>query len=158
MDNRDYEYLMGILPVGKENAIHQQELADLLGVTPAAAKRQVRKARNELKVPICSGRNGYWLAKDDNERKQFISSMQGQGISRMQSAKALTVDGIKGQMSFKECYKSDFAECTTDDFKSGNECIEDGAELLEDGTYLIVGFSNNLKGIEDFSNDQEEDT
>lgn len=148
MDNRDYEYLRDILPVGKENAMHQQELADLLGVTSSAAKRLVRKARNEYKMPICSGREGYWLAKDDNERKQFISKTQGEAYSRLQSAKALTPEDISGQITFLEyCEK---------DYKSGMDSLEDGTELLEDGTYLIIECSDNLKGIEDFSGDQEE--
>lgn len=79
------DFLLCVLPVGKENAIHQADLGKKLGVSPAAAKRMVRKAR-QAGMEILSGSEGYWLPQDNTERIAFKRLMQKQAISRFISS------------------------------------------------------------------------
>lgn len=93
------DFLLCVLPVGKENAIHQADLGQKLGITPAAAKRMVRKARQAGKE-VLSGSEGYWLPQDNTERMAFKRLMQKQAISRFISIKPTrnALNEISGQM------------------------------------------------------------
>ena len=95
--------LKHIIPTGKENAIHQSELADRLGVTPATAKEMVREARKDG-LCILSGVNGYWIAENDSEKRAFISLMHKQAVSRFESAKLIksTLSDANGQISLSD--------------------------------------------------------
>lgn len=108
--NNEYmcRVLYSILPAGIENALHQDKIASLLNIRPAAVKRLVRMARNEYRYPICSGRQGYWLAKDDLELQKFTSRHKGQAISMLQTSNALkSNDEIKGQITLSEYFSED---------------------------------------------------
>ena len=118
------------IPIGKANAIHQEKLADMLGVTPAAAKIMVRKARGQG-IKICSGKQGYWIAENDNDCQEFVNRMKRQGLSRLQSVSPLkqTLNDYDGQLCFEDIgiYCSGNLEGVT-------------ADDLEDGTDLIKGY------------------
>lgn len=73
------------LPKGKENAIHQKELAQFLGVTSATIKIMVKEARQQG-VQIISGNGGYWIAKDDLEKKEFVAIMRKKAFTLLESA------------------------------------------------------------------------
>lgn len=98
MDN-----LLCVLPIGKENAIHQAELGQKLGISPTAAKTRVRMARREG-LQILSGTEGYWLPKDDNEKRDFVKLMRKQALSRLVSSKPIkkALNEVKGQMSLTD--------------------------------------------------------
>lgn len=100
MDN-----LLCVLPIGKENAIHQADLGKKLGVSPAAAKNMVRMARREG-VQILSGTEGYWLPKDDIEKKEFVSLMRKQALSRLVSSKPVkrALNETKGQLNLSDVF------------------------------------------------------
>lgn len=103
----DYMNLVCALPVGKENAIHQEPLAKLLGVSCTALKKLIRSARNEG-VHIMSGKQGYYRPKDNNERRQFISNLQKQAATRFKTANIVkaalndTAVQIEGQLSIDD--------------------------------------------------------
>lgn len=101
--------LARIIPTGKENAIHQEELARVLGVSTAMAKIMVREARQNG-VVILSGVQGYWIPKDDTERKRFVATLKKQAFTRMKTAKQIQQDtkqepqNVPGQMELFEIY------------------------------------------------------
>lgn len=90
-----------IIPVGKENAVHLKELADSLGVSSGAVKKMVQKARQENNVEILSGSRGYYFPKDDDERKEFVSAITKQALTRLNTVKPIksTLNEFKGQMT-----------------------------------------------------------
>lgn len=89
-----------IIPKGKENAIHQEELARRLGTTADNAKKLVRLARAQG-LQILSGKCGYWIAENDAEKSEFVNLMRAQAFSRLRSAKPIrnTLNNISGQIS-----------------------------------------------------------
>ena len=95
--------LKNVIHIGKQNAIHQKELANRLGVTPATAKYMVRKARQNG-LQILSGVNGYWIAENDIEKREFIALMRKQAFSRLKSTKSInsTLNDSNGQMSLSD--------------------------------------------------------
>jgi biotin operon repressor len=99
----DFNYLYQYIPVGIENAIHQQDLAARLNTTPAAAKNIVRQARQQG-LQILSGVNGYWFAADENEKQAFVRLMQKQAFSRLKTASPIknTLKQIQGQMNLTD--------------------------------------------------------
>ncbi len=81
----DVNRLFCVIPVGKEKAIKQNELAEKLGCTPTQAKRLVKKAR-EQGMFILSGQCGYWLPRTKEEIDTFYNSLRKQGLSRLSTA------------------------------------------------------------------------
>lgn len=97
------DQLINALPIGKENAIHQKDIADLIGTTPDRVKKIIQYARKQG-FRICSGSDGYWIAKDEQEIQSFLKSMQNQAIKRFATIKAMN-DSLKecdGQMSLSD--------------------------------------------------------
>lgn len=96
----ELEKLLCAIPKGKENAVHNDELAKQFGVSIHTIKKQVQDARNK-KIPIVSDSHGYWLTDDRDEIKAFIGSMEKQGKKRLKTIKALkrTLNNIEGQNS-----------------------------------------------------------
>jgi len=82
------EELINKLPIGKENAIHQAALASILGVSSEKVKLMVRFAR-QSGAEILSGKQGYWIAKDDAERRAFISSFCRHASSRFKTTRLM---------------------------------------------------------------------
>ncbi len=99
----DINKLNGVIPVGKENAIHQKDLAYRLGIKPADAKMMVRKARQQG-LQILSGTDGYWFAADEEEKRIFVNTMRKQALSRLKTASPInkTIPHIQGQISLSE--------------------------------------------------------
>lgn len=99
----NYDKLISVIPTGKDNAIHQEELAEIMGVKPAAAKHMVMMARREG-IEIISGREGYWFTDNDKERMEFLNTMRRQAYSRLISSKPtkIVLNETKGQISLTE--------------------------------------------------------
>ena len=99
----EFSVLVGLLPKGKENAIHQKDLADLLNVKPHIVKYYVHKARREG-YEICSGKNGYYLPVNDDERREFYNMMKKSALSHFVSAKPVkhTLDTSSDQLSLTD--------------------------------------------------------
>ena len=92
-----------VIPIGKANAIHQKELANRLGVTPAEAKHMVRKARQQG-LQVLSGNDGYWFAADEEEKRIFVNTMRKPALSRLKTASPInkTISHLQGQISLSE--------------------------------------------------------
>ena len=76
------------LPIGKENAIHQKDMAHNIGVTPATIKIMVRDARKKG-AQILSGNCGYWIAKDDFEKKELVEIMRKKALTLSENARLI---------------------------------------------------------------------
>ena len=94
-----------IIPIGKENAIHQEQLANILSVSRSTAKEMVSEARKNGEE-ILSGRCGYYYAKDDEERKEFVNTLSKQAYTRLKTTRPIkhTLKTIKGQMSLSDAF------------------------------------------------------
>lgn len=80
--------LRNYIPQGRENAVHQNELALRMGCSTAALKYAVRKARRAGE-PIMSGVEGYWYTNNRCEMQAFTKSMTKQAVSRFASIKEI---------------------------------------------------------------------
>ena len=100
MDTQD---LKRVIPIGRENAIHLDKLAQALGVKEGKAKKIIQNARREG-MDIVSGQPGYWFPVDDNERKTYYCMLKKQAISRFKTIKPMgdTLKAFQGQMSITE--------------------------------------------------------
>lgn len=105
MDN--LERFVNLIPIGKENAIHQVHLAKLLGVSPEGAKQMVRVARQNG-YEILSGSCGYYRAQNDEERLQFVKLFSKQAYTRLNTTRLIrhTLSQINGQISLSDALNS----------------------------------------------------
>lgn len=75
-----------IIPEGEENAIHLKNIAERMGVNKARAKYMIQNARRDG-IEICSGQDGYFFAKDEEELRKFTVKLCKQGTERLKTAK-----------------------------------------------------------------------
>ena len=97
------KYWIHVLPFGEENAIHQKELAKRLNIKPDKLKAEIRAARIRG-VEICSTQAGYFLPKDDLERRRFVTMQEKQAITRFKTCKAIrdALRSSKGQITIDD--------------------------------------------------------
>ena len=102
-----------LIPIGKANAIHQKDLAQLLGVTPATAKTMVRNARADG-VQILSGSCGYYMAESDNDTKEFFSLMKRHAFSTLKTIKNIkcSLNETSGQITLSDIVNKQSEEDT----------------------------------------------
>lgn len=74
------------IPIGKDCAIHQAELAENLGTDTNTLKRIINKLRMEH-ADILSGQVGYWRSDNPEEQAAFCRMQQRQALSRFMSIK-----------------------------------------------------------------------
>ena len=102
----DYiDKLRNYIPIGKDNAIHLNELAEKLGVKPSYVKKKIQEARREGKgSDIVSGSAGYWIAESEEERKAFETMLRRQALSRLKTTKPIrdSLKEYKGQISLTD--------------------------------------------------------
>jgi biotin operon repressor len=67
--------LYNVLGVGIENAIRQRDITDRTGFNSRTIRVLVNMLRKDG-YPICSGNNGYWIAKDEREISMTIARMK----------------------------------------------------------------------------------
>ena len=105
MDNI-IELLKANISIGKENAIHQIDLAEKIGVKSEVAKRYVQYARKKG-LFICSGKAGYWFAENDADLKAYENMARRQAITRLKTTKVIRhrLREYKGQMSITDTLK-----------------------------------------------------
>ena len=78
------EELLSLLSVGRENA----KTASTLRVEPRAIRYAVNKLRKDG-VPICSGNEGYWIARNTVELEQTISIFKAKYRDMLETAISL---------------------------------------------------------------------
>ena len=88
--------ILTALRYGKENAIHQTELAAAVGVSTARVKKIIRGLR-QGGFCIISDTSGYYMAETREEIRRFVGSMSKQAASRYGS-----ISGIKAAAAFNE--------------------------------------------------------
>ena len=111
-----YEILESAIPIGKENAIHQDDLDKILKSTSGTAKKMVRVLR--LKgVPILSGIQGYWRTDNKIEAERFLKSFLEEANSRLEIEKQIksTFDNKGGCMSHSEAFSKVSEEVTNNE-------------------------------------------
>lgn len=93
-----------VIPVGKENAIHLQELANIIGVSIQTVKEQVRKARNNGALICSNSYNGYWIAETRADILECIALMEKQAKTRFNTVRQMRIKcgEIEGQMKLEE--------------------------------------------------------
>lgn len=104
-DNIDM--LKAVIPTGKDNAKHQKELADIMGVSTYTFKKYVQNARRKG-VNICSGNDGYWITENEAELKAFNNMLKKQALTRLKTTKPIrdSLKEYKGQLTFKDTFTS----------------------------------------------------
>ena len=80
--------LINSIPTGQENAIHLETLCKKWGCSSQKAKKLIRAARFEG-MKICSGKDGYWIARSNIEGELFINGLRKQGYERLKTARAV---------------------------------------------------------------------
>ena len=102
-NSRLMDTLLQIIPTGKENALHQEEIANRLGISRARVKALIRAARDKG-IEILSGIHGYYYAKDDNEREEFAATISKQAYTRLKTAKPIkcALKNVSGQISLSD--------------------------------------------------------
>lgn len=103
--------LLEVLPIGRENAMHQKEIAERLGTKARRVKELVQQARKQGHQ-ICSGSEGYWIAKNDAEMQRFLQSMRKQAIQRFETTKAMNnrMNDFEGQISLSDTFSDNSRE------------------------------------------------
>ena len=96
----ELEKIVCAIPNGKDNAVHNETLANQFCVSIHTTKKAIQEARMQG-VPVVSDKSGYWITNDREELRTFIESMQKQGKKRFKTIKALkcTLNSIEGQES-----------------------------------------------------------
>ncbi len=91
------------IPVGKDHAIHQAELAKLLDVSCGKVKAMIKDARNNG-TEIMSSPRGYYYPKDDDERKEYVRLQERQALARLSTIKPIKdlLKEFKGQISLSD--------------------------------------------------------
>lgn len=75
--------------VGKKNAVTSRHLENLVGCASPTVRRVVNELRAEG-MKICSGKNGYYVARDDKDVSVTIRQMESR-IAIMQKA----IEGLR---------------------------------------------------------------
>lgn len=96
------EKLLTLIPQGRENAIHMNELCKRLHISGYKVKSVIRSLRKKG-FAIVSDTDGYWIAENKKEVADFIERMSKQATSRFSSVKALKSQckECEGQISFE---------------------------------------------------------
>jgi len=99
------------IPKGRQNAIHQDELSNLLGIDAGTVKKLIQREResgasiiDEKELFIVSGQCGYWLTDNITEVREYIRKEEGQAIKRFNTNKAYkrAINEYEGQLSINE--------------------------------------------------------
>lgn len=82
-----HERVWRILPIGRENAITTDRIADLLGLPRTRTNQKIRQVCTELREtmdrPVYSCNNGYYIAEEKADIDPYIDNMENR-IAAMQ--------------------------------------------------------------------------
>ena len=106
------DMLRAVIPKGKDNAKHQKELADIMGVSTYIFKKYVQNARRKG-MNICSGNEGYWITENEAELKAFNNMLKKQALTRLKTTKPIrdSLKEYKGQLTLADTL-TDISEVT----------------------------------------------
>lgn len=81
--------IVGLLPIGKENAVTTEELAKLSGCGSARELQQRIAYEREHGAIICSGSGrGYWRPKNRQEIQEFVNTMNARALNTLKAVKS----------------------------------------------------------------------
>lgn len=144
-----FERLLNLIPLGRENAIPQSVLAELLKVQVSALKSYVLSARLNGYFVI-GDQNGYYRPETLAEMVDYYQYMHQGAITRLRSLKPLK-DILKK-------YGVDKPENGLPLFVDGSELVEDRNPVKNSSKYkpfqtCLIFYTNDLF---DFSEPEEE--
>ena len=107
--------LKRFIPEGKENAIHLSELSNNMHMNESKVKKLIQKARQSGYLDICSSNAGYWISKDEEERKAFEKMLRRHALTCLKTTKPIrdSLKEYKGQISLSEASGGVSEEVTT---------------------------------------------
>ena len=87
-DNRQkHDYLLKVIPKGKEHAIQRRQLASMLNVNRREVSRLVMTARLD-EIIIALGGNGYYQPVTDDELREYHRTARKRAITILATLKA----------------------------------------------------------------------
>lgn len=97
--------VIDVLNVGKKNGIKQADLCEILKCTPDELKADVQRFRRkntDRSLFICSDTNGYYIAQDDSEIREFVSLLTKQATTRLETVREAKrmLEETRGQVKF----------------------------------------------------------
>jgi hypothetical protein len=69
--SKQFPFLSELIPIGKHEAISMTDLSKLIGLPPSDVRLMILNAR-KIGVLICSGDEGYYFPKNDDELKEYV--------------------------------------------------------------------------------------
>lgn len=82
--------LLSVIKTGKDNGIHQNKLALVMGWKPSEVKRLIQTIRINYDIIIISDDSGYYFPETDDDIRKFHNMMRKQAIQRL-----VTIRGIR---------------------------------------------------------------
>lgn len=95
--------IINAIPVGADNAIHLQRLAELAGCTDSTIKKRIQAARRQG-IIVLSGQKGYWKPTTLEEQRRFLLMMDKAAKARFSTTKPLRSElkRIPNQLNVEE--------------------------------------------------------
>ena len=69
--SKEFFFLTELIPIGKREAVSMTDLSKLIGLPSSEVRQMILNART-IGVLICSGDEGYYFPKDDDELKEYV--------------------------------------------------------------------------------------
>ena len=91
--------MLYIIRTGKDNAIHQNKLAKILGWKPCEVKKIIQKIRIDYNIIIVSDDSGYYFPETEDDIRKFYFMMKKQAIQRLKTIRCIRkyLGNCKGQ-------------------------------------------------------------
>lgn len=78
--------LLSMIPLGEENAIHMDDLANILDVEGRDVRREVLNLRKRGRI-IASSQNGYFIPTTNGELLRYYRKARGRALTTLSSLK-----------------------------------------------------------------------
>lgn len=69
--SKQFPFLSELIPIGKHEAISMTDLSKLIGLPSSDVRLMILNAR-KIGVLICSGDEGYYFPKNEDELKEYV--------------------------------------------------------------------------------------
>ena len=89
-----YDYLLALIPKGKENAVSNEALQGLLHQTRREVSQTIHDARMDGMI-ICSGNQGYYIPETDAELLEGYDTLWSMSISVLASLKTMRKEIVR---------------------------------------------------------------
>lgn len=93
----DYQKSVIMLHLSKDNPKTQKELEQETGIDRRYVKEIIRQLRKDDRVPICSGNEGYWLARSEKDIQRTKARLWHEIMERLDLVQAMRDYPLEGQ-------------------------------------------------------------